>query len=203
MRYKFEKNRSGEEHGKRKRIRAVEEAIDFMRVEAAGQIAGMDPFELEVKKEIASLSRSPADELSDHEVAASERATSGNVRRGLRSFIREAGLTRQQRLMYELCYVSNLSNHEVGYLLEVSPVTVSRFRQIICEILARASRKRLMIQELQHKARSVYLTRRQTLIFKLFFNEGLSVVEIAVRTGKGRRNVEKILQKVRKKIFSL
>jgi predicted DNA-binding protein YlxM (UPF0122 family) len=60
-----------------------------------------------------------------------------------------------------------------------------------------------MIQELRQKARSVRFTRRQTLIFKLFFNEGLSVVEIAVRTGKGRRNVEKILQKVRKKIFSL
>ena len=200
MRYKHEKNRDEEAQGKPKRIRAVEESTDFMRVEDAGPMSGLDPFELEVKKEIASLSRSPADELSECEVAASDRATSGNVRRGMRNFIRKAGLTRQQRLMYELCYVSNLSNQEVGYLLDVSPVTVSRFRRIICLIVERASRKR---RELREKARSVRLTRRQTLIFRLFFNERLSVVEIAARTGRGRRNIEKILQKVRKKLFCL
>jgi hypothetical protein len=200
MRYKYEKNRSGEENGKRKRIRAVAESTDFMRVEDVGHNSGLDPFELEVKNEMAALSRSPADELSDCEVAASERTSSRNVHRGMRSFIRNVGMTRQQRLMYELCYVSNLSNQEVGYLLRVSHVTVSRFRRIIYLIVERASRKR---RELRQKARSVRLTRRQTRLFGLFFNERLSVAEIAVRTGKGRRNVEKMLQKVRKKIFCL
>ena len=200
MRYKYEKNRSGEENGKRKRIRAVAEPTDFMRVEDVGHNSGLDPFELEVKNEMAALSRSPADVLSDCEVAASELTSSRNAHRGMRSFIRNVGMTRQQRLMYELCYVSNLSNQEVGDLLRVSHVTVSRFRRIIYQIVERASRKR---RELRQKARSIHLTRRQTLLFRLFFNERLSVAEIAARTGKGRRNVEKMLQKVRKKIFCL
>ena len=108
MRYKFEKNRSGEENGKRKRIRAVEEATDFMRVEDAGQMPGLDPFELEVKKEMASLSRSPADELGDQEVSASEGASAKNAFRKMRRFVRDAGLTKRQRLVYELCFVCNL-----------------------------------------------------------------------------------------------
>ena len=203
MRYKFEKNRSGEENGKRKRIRAVEEATDFMRVEDAGQMPGLDPFELEVKKEMASLSRSPADELGDHEASASEGASARNAFRRLRRFVRDAGLTKRQRLVYELCFVCNLPTREVAALLDISPLTVVRFRQILCEVVTRALQKRRKVQALRQKSRSARLTQKQKLVLKLHFTEGLSAREIAERTGKGKRGVERVIQRVRGKIFSL
>ena len=174
MRYKFEKNRSGEENGKRKRIRAVEEAIDFMRVEDAGQMPGLDPFEREVKKEMASLSRSPADELGDHEVAASERASARNSFRNLRRFVRNANLTKRQRLVYELCFVCSLPNREVADLLDISPMTVRRFRQILYLVVAKALQKRQEIQKLWQKSKYARLTQKQKLVLKLYFTEGLS-----------------------------
>jgi len=201
MRYKFEKNRSGEESGKRKRIRAVEEATDFMRVEDAGQIPGLDPFELEVKKEMASLSRSPADEIGDQEVAASERTSARNSFRNLRRFVRNTGLTKRQRLVYELCFVCNLPNREVAVLLDISPVTVRRFRQILYLVVARSLRKRREAQDLWRKSRAARLTQKQKLVLKLYFTERLSAGEIAEKTGKGKRSVERVIQRVREKIF--
>ena len=203
MRYKFEKNRSGEENGKRKRIRAVEEAIDFMRVEDAGQMPGLDPFEREVKKEMASLSRSPADELGDHEVAASTRATARNSFRHLRRFIRNAGLTKRQRLVYELCFVCNLADCEAADLLGISLVTVRRFRQILFLVVARALSKRREKQKLLRQSRYARLTQKQKLVLRFYFAEGLSTGQIALRLGKGRRSVERVIQRVREKIFSL
>ena len=203
MRYKFEKNRSGEENGKRKRIRAVEEAIDFMRVEDAGQMPGLDPFEREVKKEMASLSRSPADELGDHEVAASTRATARNSFRHLRRFIRNAGLTKRQRLVYELCFVCNLADCEAADLLGISLVTVRRFRQILFLVVARALSKRREKQKLLRQSRYARLTQKQKLVLRFYFTEGLSTGQIALRLGKGRRSVERVIQRVREKIFSL
>jgi DNA-directed RNA polymerase specialized sigma subunit len=203
MRYKFEKNRSREENGKRKRIRAVEEAIDFMRVEDAGQMPGLDPFEREVKKEMASLSRSPADELGDHEVAASERISARNSFRNLRRFVRNAGLTKRQRLVYELCFVCGLPNREVADLLDISPMTVRRFRQILYLVVARALSKRRENQTLLRKSRYARLTQKQKLVLKLYFAEGLSAGQIAERHGKVRRSVERVIQRVREKIFSL
>jgi DNA-directed RNA polymerase specialized sigma subunit len=203
MRYKFEKNRSGDENGKRKRIRAVEDAVDFMRVEDAGQMPGLDPFEREVKKEMASLSRSPAEELEDHEAAVSARATARNSFRHLRRFIRNTGLTKRQRLVYELCFVCNLPNREVAGLLDIAPMTVRRFRQILYLVVARALSKRREYQTILQKSRYARLTQKQKLFLKLYFAEGLSAGQIAERLGKGRRSVERVIQRVREKIFSL
>ncbi|OQA54934.1 MAG: putative DNA-binding protein [Candidatus Omnitrophica bacterium ADurb.Bin277] len=204
MRYKFEKNRSGEENGKRKRIRAVEDAVDFMRVEDAGQMPGLDPFELDVKKEMAALSKTPADELMSVEELRSEQVFKCAAFRMLKGLIRRRGfLPRRLRLAYELCYVSKLPDPEVAYLMGITPVYMRKVRQNLRQSLVRALQKKEQDELLLRKAKFLGLTRRQERIVRLRFCEGFSVEEIANMTGRSRRSVHEVVQRVRKKIFQV
>jgi DNA-directed RNA polymerase specialized sigma subunit len=105
--------------------------------------------------------------------------------------------------VYELCFVCNLPNREVADLLDISPMTVRRFRQILYLVVARALSKRRENQTLLRKSRYARLTQKQKLVLKLYFAEGLSAGEIAVRFGKVQRSVQRVIQRVREKIFSL
>jgi DNA-directed RNA polymerase specialized sigma24 family protein len=204
MSYKFEKNRSREDNGKRKRVRAVEDAVDFMRVEDAGQMPGLDPFELDVKKEMAALSKTPADELMSAEESRSEQVFKCAAFRMLKGLIRRRGfLPRRLRLAYELCYVSKLPDPEAAYLMGITPVYMRKVRQNLRQSLVRALQKKEQDELFLRKAKFLGLTRRQERIVRLRFCEGFSVEEISKMTGRSRSSVHDVVRRVRKKIFQV
>ena len=179
-------------------------SVDFMRVEDIGTMPGQTPFEMETKRRMAALSKTPADELMSAEESRSEQVFRCAALRMLKGLIRRKGfLSRRQRLAYELCYVSKLPDFEVAYLMGISPITIRRLRQELSRSFARAFKKKEQDELLLRKAKFLGLTRRQERIVRLRFCEGFSVEEIANMTGRSRSSVHDVVRRVRKKIFQV
>lgn len=192
-----EKNQESTRRRRAKRI-----TTDFMRVEDAGTMPALTPFERETRKIIAAQSKTPRDEIAEKEEEIRKRTAFRFGRRKIRELIKAGALTRRQRLVYELSYVSGLKDDEVSDLLEVSPVTVRRLRLNIKEAFSRALRQQRRRQSAIDRAVYFKMTKHQKQIFKLHFKESLEPKQIAVQMGLSERNVYYILKRIEKKLFS-
>jgi len=175
--------------------------VDFMRVEDIGRMPEQTRFEHETRKEIVAQSNTPADDLMAGEEGLRSQMTAYAKKQRLHWLIRTAGLSKRQRLVYELCYVSGLPNVEVADLLDLSPTTVARFRQEIFRSLERALQKQGMKQNLTRRVPFVHLTKKQMEITRFHLEQGLSVKEIAATTGRTVRSVQRIIKRVRTRLF--
>ncbi len=190
-----------ESGGKKPRIRARQKPADFMRVEDIGTMPGLTPFELETKKEMAKLSQTPLDDLVSREDQDGKLKAKKIGKRRINTLIRRGALTRRQRLVYELCYVSKLPDTQVADLLGVSRVTVRRIRQNIRDAflqqLERQKKRELLIK----RAFSLRLNQKQKEVFMLYCRHGLTVKEIAARCGITIWSAYHVLHRIQKKIF--
>ena len=184
MQNQHEENEFEEKPKKRRRPRSSMSFVDFMRVEDIGTMPGQTPFEMETKRRMAALSKTPADELMSAEESRSEQVFKCASFRMLKGLIRRRGfLPRRLRLAYELCYVSKLPDPEAAYLMGITPVHMRKVRQNLRQSLVRALKKKEQDELLLRKAKFLGLTRRQERIVRLRFCEGFSVEEIANMTG--------------------
>ena len=204
MKNQHEENEFEEKPRKGRRPRSSMSFVDFMRVEDIGTMPGQTPFEMETKRRMAALSKTPADELMSAEESRSEQVFKCASFRMLKGLIRRRRfLPRRLRLAYELCYVSKLPDLEVAYLMGITPVYMRKVRQNLRQSLVRALQKKEQDELLLRKAKFLGLTRRQERIVRLRFCEGFSVEEIANMTGRSRRSVHEVVRRVRKKIFQV
>ena len=175
--------------------------VDFMRVEDIGTMPGQTPFEQETKKEIAAISSTPMDDLMAVEEEIRERMAANAKKRRQRELIRSVGLSKRQRIVFELCYVSGLRNVEVADLLEIAPATVARLRQKVFSSLDRALKKQRIKQALINRVPFIDLTRKQRDVTRLYLEQGLSTKEVAAKTGRTLRSVQRIIKRVRRRLF--
>ena len=174
-----------------------------MRVEDIGTMPGMTPFELETRKEMAKLSKTPLDDLVSREEQGSRIRAKKTGKRRINILIRQGALTRRQRLVYELCYVSKLPDAEVASRLGISRITVRRLRQNIRDAFLQHLKRQKKRELLIKRPGFFRLNRKQKEMFTLYYRHGLSGKEIAAKFGTTENNVYHILKRIQKKIFSV
>jgi DNA-directed RNA polymerase specialized sigma24 family protein len=173
-----------------------------MRIEDAGTMPALTPFERETRKEIAVQSKTPRDVIAAEEDENNLRMTFKAEKCKLRTLINEGALTRRQRLVYELCYVNRLPDGEVADLLGITKVTVRRLRSKIKAAFERALKRRRKKKVAIEKAAFFKMTSLQKRIFTLHYQKGFAPSAIASKMKITERSVYYILNRIQKKIFS-
>ncbi len=174
----------------RRRVREV----DFMRVEDTQHEKPLGPFELEMKKKIASAP-SPRDLLIEKEEEKEREDQRRLAGERLDSLLRKANLTPNQKACFELLYHEGLSDVEVARKLSVSRERIRLHRRAILKALKRIAQREV-------EAQKVYLrckTEKQKLIWRLYYEKGLSAREIARRLGRTKSAVNMVLARIRTK----
>jgi DNA-directed RNA polymerase specialized sigma subunit len=192
------------EEGREKKAkkRTSQKPTDFMHAEDIGTMPGLTPFELEIKKEMAKLSTTPLNELASKEDQEAKLRAFRSDKRIINRLIKEGALTHRQALVYELYYERKLPANEVARRLGVSLITIRRLRQKIRDAFVRGFSMRKKRESTIKRAAFFRLTRIQKRVFTLYFRQGLTVKQICAKLGKGERNVERLLKRIRRKIFS-
>ena len=197
-----EKNEIEKREGRKERIRASQHPVDFIRVEDMGPMSGLTPFELETKRRMAALSKTPVDELISAEESKSQRVFKCAAMRMLMGLIRRKGfLSRRLWLAYELCYVGKLPEEKAAYLMGITRVNMRKVHQNLRRSLARVLKKKKQDEIFLKKVKFLSLTRRQSRIVRLRFCEGFTSTEIAKLTSRSKRGVNEVVQRVRRKLF--
>jgi len=187
---------------KKSRQRASQRSADFMRVEDMGTMPGLTPFELETKKAMAKLSKTPLDELISREEQHARAKAKRIGKRRLNRLIQQGALTERQRVVYALCYVKKLTDVEVASRLGISRITVRRLRQNIRDALLQCVKRQKQKEILIKRSYVFRLNRKQKEILTLYCRHDLSVKEIATRLGTTDNNIYHILRRIEKKLFS-
>ncbi|MDA9101166.1 hypothetical protein N9K06_00670 [Omnitrophica bacterium] len=189
-------------HESKAKTRSRRITADFMRVEDAGTMPALTPFERETRKEIAAQSRTPLDDLAARETQRERLIMFKAGKRKIHELIGQGALTRRQRLVYELSFISRLEDIEIAELLEISRGTVRRLRQKIRLAFVRALKQHRRKQSLIGRAAFVSLTHRQKQVFKLHYRQGIEPNEIAAKLGFSERHVYYVLKRIQKKLFT-
>jgi len=178
---------------KRSRIREV----DFMRVEDTQHGQTLHPFELEVKEKIASQA-SPLDEMQCKE---EKNEKSGNVRVmkwRISHLVKKASFTPGQEACYRLLYLEKLPAREAAERLSVSKARVCQLRKSILRKISQAYREQMKKRRLMDSGALQCKTRQQRLVCGLRYKLGLSSSEIALRIGRTKRAVDRMLERSQK-----
>ena len=183
--------KGGQEEGRKARSRI--RPVDFMSVEDTMHGHALSPFELKVKEKIAAAP-SPVQEWIKREEAQERNQT---VKNALSNLIQKAKLTPRQKACYELVYLEELSDGEIAEKLCIAERNVRRLKRSVFKALKRAHEE----EEIKTAACAHPLTEKQHLLIRLRYEDRLSRREIAEKLHMTLWAVDKLLLRVRKKIF--
>lgn len=181
----------------RSRIREV----DFMRVEDTLHGQSLHPFELEVKEKIASQT-SPLDELLRQEVEREDWRVARVAKWRLKKLLKENVLTLKQKVCYEFLYEKNLSTKEVAQRMNVSKSRVRDLRRSIKKALTHTHKKQMEAILFWKLGFPFCKTRRQRLIWRLRYLRGYTAAQIALREGRSKSSVIRVIERVTKNILN-
>ncbi len=164
-----------------------------MRIEDTMHGVMLSLFELKVKDKIAAVPSAAEEWIKREETEERDQ----KVQNTLSNLIQKAKLTPRQKACYEHVYLSELSDKEIAKKLCIAERNVRRLKQSVFRALKRAHTR----ERIKNAADAHPLTKKQRLLIRLRYEEALSRDEIAEKLHMTVWAVDKLHQRIRKKLF--